>query len=512
MLLKHYLVKEWPKLAWVTKIEDGLGTVQVWHGPMVEVADDWVVEAVWAGEFEFGDFDRTDLVFGSGVRCRDNRVVFVSAGTAMERLWYCHRGRQWYVSNSLGALSACAGLSLIEDHRYVNDRKSDFRTTWGLESCVRSCTARPVDAKLIWFNNLVYDGEGLREAEKPDSAPHFHAFGDYLDFLVEAAQALKSNLKSPARCHEVIPIATVSSGYDSPAAAVIAKHAGCKSAISIKQSSSFWRGSDSGQKIAAFLGMKCQCCDRTAHTFPHEEAFWAASGWSNLLNWTLFPYPSGVSLFFQGNYGDAIWDRKPLPKPFTMDIWDDLAMGEFRLIMGMLQCPVPFWGMRHASEINKITFLEEMQPWTLGGKYDRPIPRRLVEEAGIPRGDFAVFKKDTSHETGFRWPYSADSHAKFSNYLRARGFYAPGRATVMLLRRLSLLERLLHHNIFRKLGLRKRFRPWTKLNGTRLLFQWANSELKKTYTQGLETSGGTVNPRHAEVRISGNPAPPRRRY
>ena len=489
MQLKPKVVPDWPKLAWVATFTKGSRQIDVLHGPMVEVADGWVVEAVWAGEFESGNFDRTDLVFGSGVRCRGNRVVFVSAGTAMERLWYCQQDGQWYVSNSLGALSACAGLSLKEDHCYVNDRKSDFRTTWGLESCVRSLPARPVNAKLIWFNNLVYDGEGPREAEKPDSASRFQAFGDYLGFLVEAAQVLKSNLKSPARCHDVIPIATVSSGYDSPAAAVIARHAGCKHAVTIRQSSSFWRGSDSGQQIAERLGMECRCCNRTAHTFPHEEAFWAASGWGNLLNWTLFPYPSGVSLFFQGNYGDAIWDRKPLPKPFTMNIWDDLAMGEFRLIVGMLQCPVPFWGMRHASEINKITFSEEMQPWTLGGKYDRPIPRRLVEEAGVPRGDFAVRKKDTSHEVGFRWPYSENSHAKFSNYLRARGFYAPGRATVMLLRRLSFLESLLHQNIFRKLGLRKRFRPWTKLVGTRLLFQWANHELKKKYEAGLKDTG-----------------------
>lgn len=487
--LKPRMVPEWPKLAWVATFAEGSRQIDVLHGPMVEVAGDWVVEAVWAGRFECGDFDRTDLVFGSGVRIRGDEVVFVSPATAMDRLWFCQRDTRFHVSNSLGALSACAGLSLIEEHRYVNDRLSDFRTTWGLESCIRAIPARPVDAKLIWFDNLAYDGRRLYSVDKPDLAPRFSAFEEYAGFLIEGARAIRRNLESRARRNEVIPVATVSSGYDSSAAAVVARHAGCTQAVTIKQSTSFWRGSDSGREIAERLGMVSVCCDRTAQEYPHEAAFWAASGWCNLLNWTLFPYSPSVCLLFQGNYGDAVWDRKPLPDPFTIEIWDDLAMDEFRLIVGMLQCPVPFWGMRRASELNRITFSKEMNPWTLHGKYDRPIPRRLVEEAGIPRGTFAVRKKDTSHEAAFRWPYSVDSQASFRKYLRARGSWAPGRLTVALLRRLAHLESLLHNNIFRKLGLRKRFRPWTKLAGTRLLFQWANHELRAKYQAGLRDAG-----------------------
>jgi len=489
MYLETRVIPKWPKLSWVATISDGSDRVDVLHGPMVEKSEEWVAEAVWVGDFESGDFDQTDLVFGTGVRCRDRRLIFVTAATAMDRLWYCRKEGQVFVSNSLGALSACADISLIENHEYVNDRHSDFRTTWGLDSCTREMPAEPVNVQLIWFNNLLYDGQRLYEEKKPDTAPTFRSFNDYRDYLFRTAQVLKRNLGSAHRSHRITPVATVSSGYDSPAAAVIARQAGCRKAISIRQSSSLWRGADSGEQIARQLGMSCQLCNRTAKSYPHESSFWAASGWANLLNWTLFPYPDALSILFQGNYGDAIWDRRPLPQPFTIDIWDDLALGEFRLIVGVEQCPVPFWGMRHAAEIKQITFADEMRPWTLNRSYDRPIPRRIVEETGVPRDAFAVRKKDTSHEVGFRWPYSAGSRSDFNNYLRARGNFAPSPLAVKLIRGYSVIESLFFQNIFRKLGVRKRFRPWHRIAGTRLLYQWANHRLKETYQTALKDIG-----------------------
>jgi hypothetical protein len=37
--------------------------------------------------------------------------------------------------------------------------------------------------------------------------------------------------------------------------------------------------------------------------------------------------------------------------------------------------------------------LPEMEPWTLHNGYDRPIPHRLVEEAGVPGDAFGVIKR-----------------------------------------------------------------------------------------------------------------------
>ena len=36
-----------------------------------------------------------------------------------------------------------------------------------------------------------------------------------------------------------------------------------------------------------------------------------------------------------------------------------------------------------------------MRPWSIGGAYDRPIPRRIAEEAGVPRDLFGQNKMAT---------------------------------------------------------------------------------------------------------------------
>ena len=46
--LKPILVPEWPKLAWVACLTEDEQEIQVLHGPMVEVAEEWIAEAVWA--------------------------------------------------------------------------------------------------------------------------------------------------------------------------------------------------------------------------------------------------------------------------------------------------------------------------------------------------------------------------------------------------------------------------------------------------------------------------------
>lgn len=488
MKLSPKLISDWPKLAWVARFKQGGDEVEVYHGPMVETSGQWIVEAVWAGDFKSGDFDRVDMVFGSGIRCREGKVIFVSSSTSMDRLCYCEKNGTWHVSNSLAALVACAGLTLKEDFPYANGGDGYVRTTWGLESCIRSIPMKHGEANFIWCNNLVFDGQSLLEIEKPDITPHFKTFDDYYSFLVESARLLKQNLSSERRSHKITPLVSVSSGYDSPAAAVIAKHAGCEQSVTIRQSTSMWRGSDSGQVIAKHLGLSCRSCNRTAKNYPNEAAVWAGSGYCNLMNWTLFDYPESLCLFFQGNYGDAIWDRRKLPRPFVMDIWDDLGMSEFRLSAGMFQCIVPFWGMKRAEEIADITFLPEMEPWTLHTDYDRPIPRRIVEQAGVPRDAFAIRKKNTSHESSFKWPYSRLERDGFAKFLKDRGRYAPASWLLSLIRMACHVDGLFYRNITRKLGLKKGRRPWDGLSSPSLIFLWANTELQDMYKRAFEES------------------------
>jgi len=284
----------------------------------------------------------------------------------------------------------------------------------------------------------------------------------------------------------VVPLATLSSGLDSPAASVVAAQAGCRQAVTFRQSTSLWRGRDGGDGVAASLGFACRSYDRTARRYPHEEAVWAVVGRPGVLNWTLFDYAAPVCLLFTGCHGDKVWDRKrrDFADSFETPSVADLGFGEFRLIEGVLHCPVPFWGMRHWREIEQISFRPEMEPWVRGGDYDRPIPRRLAEEAGVPPGSFGVRKKNTSHEARFLWPYSPDCRASFARYLRGRGVYVPPGWVLWLLRKHSGLWHLLDLNVLRPLGILDGPRPWERMRAGSMLFQWANAELKTVYEKG----------------------------
>src|SRR4051812_15421913 len=78
--------ESWPALAWLARCRRGEDVVEVIHGPRVETTPEWFCEAVWDGDYEAGDFDRTDIVFGSGGRARAGGITFVSSGATVDRL------------------------------------------------------------------------------------------------------------------------------------------------------------------------------------------------------------------------------------------------------------------------------------------------------------------------------------------------------------------------------------------------------------------------------------------
>ena len=503
MKLDPKLVPAWPKLAWVARFPHRADTITVHHGPCVETTRDWCVEAVWAGQYECGDFDRTDLVFGSGIRCRGDSVVFVSSGTTLDRLWFVQRGDLWYVANSLPGLLAIAGLSLRYDY---TGYAADLTTICGgLRDYKRLLLTDAEEVSVVYYDNLVYDGQRLVELQKPDTAPRFSDFSHYQCFLHDTAEALSRNIRDQRRHTTVEPFTTLSRGYDSVASAVIAKWLGCTRAATIRQSRSLWRGSDSGTDIARHLGLSCKSYPRVAKRYALEETIWAASGRPGLMNWTLFDYPRPLSLFLTGSYGDKVWScgRRVYSDPLAGTIPSDLGLAEFRLFRGIFHCPPPFWGMRHYRELQTLSFSEEMEPWTLHNDYDRPIPRRIAEEAGVPREAFGMRKMNTSHEAAFLWPYSPEVEQDFTAYLHKQGVFSPTSHQVWALRRATVVNGLVYANVFRRLGLADRLGKLLHTQASDMIFCWANTELKKRYEEGLRPAG--CPDREEDVKVEESP-------
>jgi len=489
MALRPRLVEAWPKLAWLARMAAGSREIEVLHGPMVETADDWIVEAVWAGSFADGDFDRSDLVYGTGVRRRGDKAVFVTSATGVNSLWHVRLGGTQYVSNSLPALLAMTDLSLREDYkRYTIDMMSV--EGGGIFGCAQSIPVVGGEVRLTYFRNLVYDGGELRLEDKPIPARKFECFADYRSFLSQTARALGDNCRDTRRRNAVQGLVGLSSGYDSPVCAVVAKEAGFTQAATITNSRSIWRGSDSGLAVAEKLGMSCRQHRSHPRHYRNEIEIFSTTGRDAAFNLTIFDFPKPLCLLFDGTYGDKVWDRFPhdLSNP-SGDM--DNGLGEFRLAEGIFHTVVPWWAIAQADQINALGAAGEMAPWTMGTDYDRPVARRIVEEAGVERGAFAIRKKNTSSNSPFRWPYSKQARANFAGYLARRGLRNMPAWAIRLVRAVNVVDALIQRNVLSKLGIKRRSWPLRHTRANSLLFHWANAELKERYRSAAAAAGVT---------------------
>jgi hypothetical protein len=99
---------------------------------------------------------------------------------------------------------------------------------------------------------------------------------------------------------------------------------------------------------------------------------------------------------------------------------------------------VPAIGAGDPLEVGHLSRSAEMAPWSVGGDYDRPLPRRIVEEAGVPRTAFAQRKLmvTPSYDALGRGRIAVDgylspaSHAAFQGWLAAHRPFSRWQARV----------------------------------------------------------------------------------
>lgn len=425
--IESIVVSGWPALTWVALVPAANGRVTVLHGRLVEIREDWAIEGVWAGEFVDGGFDQTSLVFGSGVRCRGGAVVFVSSGSTLDRLFYCWEDDTLVVANSLPALMASTGRSLLDSctdypMRLINRVRDPDSPAPNV----------PSDGGPVYFaylHNLIYENGDIRQVRKPLDEPVLDSFEMYRDFLFGSARAIGANAASRSRQSRITPITTVTRGYDSVAAAVVSREAGCTQAVTIRNARALIPRSDSGAHIARHLGLRCRVYRRGGgRAHPRELTFWAALGSTQDANLAVFEYPKPCCLLFAGVHGGFVWSLEQHVAVPNLERGTDacgLGFSEFRLWEGVVHCPVPFWGARQGANIWKLSTSSDMARWRIGGHYDRPIPRRLAEEAGVPRLAFGTRKSATQFEDSFLWPYGKDLSRSYDTYLNDRGLTRP---------------------------------------------------------------------------------------
>jgi hypothetical protein len=402
MQIRYRKRESLPKLAWCARLRAGDDTVWVDHGPWVETRADHFFEGAWDGPLAEGRLDEAATLSGSGARLADRGVVFASPSNKIEPLHWIGMESELLVSNSLVFVLTQAGDELNPTCPYYF---THFIRRLGMAADVPKSiptrSGRPVH--LIDYGNLLVTPD-LSVARREKSRPARPSdYPSYVSGLRRTVRALLDNAASPERLRPYRPVVQLSSGYDSPAVAVLVRDAGGHETVTFSRSNGK-RTRDDGLAIAELLGLTCSEYDRFAyrsHRGLPEAEFCAAGYLGAQVPLATMEEQLRGSVLCTGHGGDRVWCERSsnvnvagpnLSFPDAIDL-SGASLQEFRLRVGFLHFPVPYIGMIHATAIRAIAQSSEMEAWSIGGNYDRPIQRRLVEEAGVPRHLFGQQKR-----------------------------------------------------------------------------------------------------------------------
>ena len=392
-MLKYQHEESWPPLAWLASCNENDRSITIRHGTDVATRQDWFCEAVWDDDYANGNIDQTSTVFGTGGRIRDGQIVFVSSAFPGDGLRHIKINGTQYVSNSLVCLAAVLDLDVDPWYPWYYEDFSSIED--GLDHYKKTIDTSRGSVKLTYYKNLLWDNGSLTETDKPETGGNFDNFDAYHEFLNNSLQQLGSNMHTVERPFSYDSISTSSSGYDSLAVTVLSRQLGTREVICVPEDRIGL--ADSGIDLIKQLDMEALPLMRDAwRKEPYAEVPFIAGdacGRDAWLNAARDRLPRRVLL--TGYHGDAAWSLKQAgedSESLSMSGLGGLSLTEFRLQSGFIHCPIAYLGVQAIDKIRKIGCMDDMQAWATPGQYDRPVPRRIVEQAGLQRGSFALRK------------------------------------------------------------------------------------------------------------------------
>ena len=250
----------------------------------------------------------------------------------------------------------------------------------------------------VVFENLRIGRAGPVEVIRKPREAAFGSFADYKVRLTGAAASLLSN----AVGYE--PVVSLSGGYDSTAVAAVAAPLGCGRAVALRHGRMFPGGlpvPDFGHAAAQALGLELEVFERTAYRdrADNPEAEFLATGMSaEDVPFAAYERAINRSVLLTGFWAGQLWVKSRLYPPRDLHPGDlsGCDITEFSLRADFIHVPLPNFGAPQSTGSRHFFDDEDMQPFTLGGHYDRPIPRRIAEEGGVQRGAFASGKRGAS--------------------------------------------------------------------------------------------------------------------
>lgn len=425
-----------PPLSWCMVLgKDLKGTVH--HGKFVEVYSDGFFEGGWDGPVNLMGFDKSHFFLGSGAKLNGDNILISSPGHVLERVYSTKLNDFIYFSNSLPFLLSLSEQNLKKSYyKYESDFASIIN---GLDDYIRSIPTDRGEVCLHYMVNLLVDGSlNIKEFSKT-SPPIFVDFEDYNSKLSSYLKALKENLQSSDRVNTFELCTTISNGYDAAACSVKSIEVGCEISCSFNSPEKY--KNDDGREISKALGFK-EVAYRDASEYLYRDDLIEAEFISSGELGTGIVFSSFENLWhkkavFMGERGDKIWDKNWKDNNETMrvkgEIFAGTSMIENRLRVGYILIPLPLFSALSWPSIHKISNSDEMKGFSVGGRYDRPIPRRIIEDKGIPREWFGVKKIGA----GFNYRYDSStrlkgrmSKASFNDFRNFISTYGKGQVSL----------------------------------------------------------------------------------
>lgn len=303
------------------------------------------------------------------------------------------------LSNSLPFLLAATGLSLDPNHfTYEEDFDSTIR---GFVNCIKHTRLSDNHVLQIYrYCSISIDHDLKITSYYHDKHLSFDDFTSYRNTLQNVARRIVANATDKSRKYKYGLVTSMSRGYDSVATSVIAKEVGCD--ISLHFSGPKKYLADDGRNIAKHLGFK-HIIGRDANKYLRrtdsvEAEIFCTGDPGGFCQFTTFEDYYSNCIYFSGDFGENLWERVNL----NLNNFLDFSVGgtfscvstemEHFLRTGTIYLSLPSIGANDLLKLSKITKSPEMANWTLYNYYDRPIARRIVEEAGIDREEFGKTK------------------------------------------------------------------------------------------------------------------------
>lgn len=403
-----------PQLAWLVKRSEAGFECTV--GKAVEVFEKGFFEGVWAGDFSDFSSALDAETFGSGVYFGVSGPTFIQRKDVREFTFILRNleSGEIYFSNSLPYALAAANVQ--EDDPFLTELdqvlvqstlKEWPKGFYGMNPLVAKSNS--IALYRICYANFTVQRDGSIDFIKNFKISKFSEYSDYKSYLLNVISSVFENGANSKRKVPLKPLTSISRGYDSVAVAALAAQCGCEEAVTLRV-----RG-DNGRRIGRALGMK-------VHSFKHilintvtkrfikrkrlligeldsrlkERAyeFIASAGIGDDIVLASFESVLGGKVFLSGTGGDDIWDKDAKPNlGMKKTIAQNASLTEFRLRVGFAHFTPILCGSLSTQSVVDLSNSSEMLPFSVGGSYDRPIARRIAEEAGIGRAAFGRKKK-----------------------------------------------------------------------------------------------------------------------